>query len=119
MNTYQYAADQHIALHAHWNGKGVLFNMIPGVRYARLRELLVLKVAYGGQRNNHQSVLAFPTSEIQNYHMLSPLTVPYVEVGAGIGNILRIGEIYGIFRVTHLNDPTPWWAIRFRLKLGM
>jgi hypothetical protein len=119
MNTYQYAADQYIALHAHWNGKGVLFNMIPGVRYARLRELLVLKVAYGGQRNNHQEVLAYPTINQENYQMLSSLNVPYVEVGAGIGNILRIGEVYGVFRVTHLNDPTPWWAIRFRIKLGM
>ena len=119
MNTYQYAADQYIALHAHWNGKGVLFNMIPGVRYARLRELLVLKVAYGGQRNNHQEVLAYPTINQEKYQMLSSLNVPYVEVGAGIGNILRIGEVYGVFRVTHLNDPTPWWAIRFRIKLGM
>lgn len=119
MNTYQYAADQYIALHAHWNGKGVLFNLIPGIRYARLRELLVLKVAYGGYRNNHQSVLAFPTSNIDNYQMLAAPSVPYVEIGAGIGNILRIGELYGIFRVTHLNDPTPWWAIRFRLHMGM
>jgi hypothetical protein len=93
--------------------------MIPGVRYARLRELLVLKVAYGGQRNNHQEVLAYPTINQENYQMLSSLNVPYVEVGAGIGNILRIGEVYGVFRVTHLNDPTPWWAIRFRIKLGM
>ncbi len=119
MNTYQYAADQYIALHAHWNGKGVLFNLIPGVRYARLRELLVLKVAYGGYRNDHQSVLAFPTSTHQNYQLLNAPTIPYVEVGAGIGNILRIGELYGVFRVTHLDDPTPWWAIRFRLQLGM
>ena len=60
MNIKQYAADQYIALHAHWNGKGVLFNLIPGLRYARLRELLVLKVADGGYRNDHQLVLAFP-----------------------------------------------------------
>jgi hypothetical protein len=122
MNTYQYAADQHISLHAHWNGKGVLFNMIPGIRYARLRELLVLKVAWGGQRNDHQSVLDYPTIDVKNqpnYQLLSPLTIPYVEVGAGIGNILRIGEVYSVFRITHLNDPTPWWAIRFRIKLGM
>jgi hypothetical protein len=122
INTYQYAADQYIALHAHWNGKGVLFNLIPGVRYARLRELLVLKVAYGGMRNDHQSVLAFPTIQVEdnpNYRLLSTLNVPYVELGVGIGNILRIGELYGVFRVTHLNDPTPWWAIRFRLHLGM
>jgi hypothetical protein len=119
MNTYQFAADQYIALHAHWNGKGVLFNLIPGIRYARLRELLVLKVAYGSFRNNHQEVLPFPTSKHSGYQLLSAPTIPYVEVGAGIGNILRIGEIYGVFRLTHLNDPSPWWAIRFRLHFGM
>lgn len=119
MNIKQYAADQYIALHAHWNGKGVLFNLIPGLRYARLRELLVLKVAYGGYRNDHQSVLAFPKNELVNYQTLSAPTTPYVELGAGIGNILRIGEIYGVFRVTHLDDPTPWWTIRFRLHIGM
>lgn len=119
MNTFQYAADQYISLHAHWNGKGILFNLIPGLRYARLRELLVLKVAYGGYRNDHESILEFPMNQMQNYPLLSTLNIPYVEVGAGIGNILRVGELYGVFRLTHRNDPSPWWAIRFRLHVGM
>lgn len=119
MNNYQYAADRYIALHAHWNGKGVLFNLIPGIRYARLRELLELKVAYGGLSKQHQSILAFPTNHA-GYCTMNALNIPYVELGVGIGNILRIGEVYGVFRLTHLNDPTsPWWAVRFRLSLGM
>lgn len=119
MNNYQYAADKYIALHAHWNGKGILFNLIPGVRYARLRELLELKVAYGSLKETHQEILAFPSTQT-GYSTMSALNIPYVEMGVGIGNILRIGEVYGIFRLTHLNDPTtPWWAVRFRLQLGM
>ena len=119
MNNYQYAADRYIALHAHWNGKGVLFNLIPVIRYARLRELLELKVAYGGLSKQHQSILAFPTNQA-GYCTMNALNIPYVELGVGIGNILRIGEVYGVFRLTHLNDPTsPWWAVRFRLSLGM
>lgn len=119
MNNYQFAADQYIALHAHWDGKGVLFNLIPGVRYARLRELAELKVAYGGLRNDHQSILAFPSTKTGHNTLQAP-TIPYVEMGIGIGNILRIGEIYGIFRLTQLYDSTtPWWAIRFRLHFGM
>ena len=119
MNNYQYAADRYIALHAHWNGKGVLFNLIPGIRYARLRELLELKVAYGGLSQQHQGILAFPTNHA-GYCTMNALNIPYVELGVGIGNILRIGEVYGVFRLTHLNDPTsPWWAVRFRLSLGM
>jgi hypothetical protein len=119
MNNYQYAADKYIALHANWDGKGILFNLIPGVRYARLRELLELKIAYGGLSQKHQDVLPFPTTE-NGHTTISPLTRPYVEMGVGIGNILRIGEIYGVFRLTQIKDPSsPWWAIRFRLHMGM
>lgn len=119
MNNYQYAADKYIALHAHWNGKGVLFNLIPGIRYARLRELLELKVAYGGLSKQHQSILAFPTNQA-GYCTMNALNIPYVELGVGIGNILRIGEVYGVFRLTNLQDScAPWWAVRFRLSLGM
>lgn len=126
MNNYQYAADYYMTLQANWNGGGVLFNLIPGVRYLRLRELLELKVAYGGIYGKHEEVLPYPvlSSVAANGAaagtILSPLTVPYVEVGVGIGNILRIGEVYSIWRVTHINDPAaPFWAIRFRLKLGL
>jgi hypothetical protein len=119
MHNYQYAADQYVALHAHWNGKGVLFNMIPGIRYARLRELLEMKVAYGGLRQDHQSILAFPTTKA-GFNTLQAPTTPYVELGVGIGNILRIGEVYGVFRLTQLQDASaPWWAIRFRIQMGM
>ena len=119
MNNNQYAADRFVALHAHWNGKGILFNLIPGIRYARLRELVELKVAYGGLRKEHQDVLTFPTTQ-KGYGIINPLSIPYVEMGVGIGNILRVGEVYGVFRLTHLQDPcAPWWAVRFRLYLGM
>ena len=119
MNNYQYAADQYVALQAHWNGKGVLFNLIPGLRYLRLRELVELKMAYGGLRQDHQQVLTFPTTQT-GHGTMRAMQVPYVEMGVGIGNILRIGEVYGVFRLTQINDPaSPWWAVRFRLHLAM
>lgn len=126
MNTYQYAADQYVSLQALWDGKGVLFNLIPGIRHLRLRELLELKVAYGNMWYDHQSVIPFPTTnsikkyEYTSYTLLSAPTTPYVEVGVGIGNIFRIGELYGVFRLTNLHDPySSWWGIRFRLGLGL
>lgn len=119
MNNYQYAADRYITLHADWNGEGVLFNLIPGLRYLRLRELAEVKVAYGGLHHSHATVINYPLLQ-QGTATLSSLRVPYVEVGVGIGNILRVGEVYSIWRVTHLDDPTaPWWAMRFRLKIGL
>jgi hypothetical protein len=93
--------------------------LIPGLRYARLRELVELKVAYGGLSKEHQTVLPFPHNHT-HHGTLSALSTPYVEMGVGIGNILRIGEVYGVFRLTQLQDPcAPWWAVRFRLYLSM
>lgn len=119
MNSFQYAADKYVAVQANWNGKGVLFNLIPGVRHLRLRELLEMKLAYGTLSDKHQQILAFPTTQT-GYSTLNSMKVPYVEAGAGIGNILRVGEVYAVFKLTQWQDPqTPWWAVRFRLHLGM
>ena len=62
----------------------------------RLRELVTLKMAWGGD-----------------------LRVPYVEVGCGIGNILRVAELHSVWRLTHRSDlSTPLWALRFRIHIG-
>lgn len=124
MNNYQYAADRYISLQTLWNGNGILFNLIPGVRHAHLHELFELKLAYGSLHDTHQSVVPFPdfsaTRHTSTYSPLSEMDIPYVEMGVGIGNILRVGEIYGIFRLTNIHDPyIPWWAIRFRFSLGL
>lgn len=126
MNTYQYAADRYVSIHAQWDGNGLLLNRVPGIRYLRLRELVEVKVAYGSMHEKHAQVLVFPhlsdykAEQASAYSLLSAPTVPYVEVGVGLGNILRIGEVYGVFRLTHWHDAhAPWWGLRFRLHLGM
>ena len=100
MNNLQYNAKHFCALHLSWNGQGVLFNLIPGVRYLRLRELVTFKLAANLQ----------PTSN----------STPYVEMGCGIGNILRVLDLHSVWRLTNREDTTtPRWAIRFRFHLGL
>ena len=115
MNNAQFMADKYLMLHADWNGQGILFNRIPGVRYLRLRELVEMKVAYGGlsesQKRLNSTLEGAPSAT---------LTVPYVEMGVGIGNILRIADVMSVWRLTSAGDGvTPRWAIRFRLNLGL
>ena len=99
MNNLQYSARGWLSLHALWDGQGVLFNLIPGIRYCRLHELLDFKLAWGDG---------------------DLLCSPYTEVGVGIGNIFRVGEVYAIWRLTNRQDlTTPTWGIRFRFKLGL
>lgn len=109
MNNFQYAADKYLALHAEWNGQGILFNLIPGIRYLRLHELVTFKLAYGGLSNT-----------IAPLCKAAPLTTPYVELGCGIGNIFRVLDLYSVWRLTNRADiAAPLWALRFRLHISL
>ena len=118
MSNYQYAADRYLAAHVQWDGRGILFNQIPGVRYARLHELLELKIAYGSLSEKHRRVIDY-----QDYfgeYLMQPLRVPYVELGVGIGNILRVGNVYSIWRLTDRQNPySARWGVRFCFDLSL
>ncbi len=100
LHGYQMMANRYITLQTEWNGMGVLFNLIPGVRWLHLRELVEAKIAYG---YNSQAEYGTPRSML------------YTEVGVGIGNILRICDLYSAWSIT----PSVQWAIRFRIHLGL
>ena len=101
----QLLADKYVALHTEWNGQGILFNLIPGIRWLHLRELVEAKLAYGYLSENLQS----PISNLQSPHNL------YAEVGIGLGNILRVADLYSVWSLA----PEIQWAMRFRIHLGL
>jgi len=112
MHNYQYAADKYVLLHADWNGQGCLFNLIPGIRVLRLRELVSFKLAYGGLSNKHNELLAFPDGRLHS------LNIPYVEIGCGLGNIFRMADLMSVWRLTHRDEPgAPVWSLRFRFHI--
>ncbi len=117
MKTGSYMADKYILLHAHWNLEGVLLNRIPGVRYARLHELLELKIAWGGLSKKNaalrETMQSFPQGWMEG-------ELPYIEAGIGIGNVLRVGDFYFVSRLTNFKDTTnPIMGFRFRFRLGL
>ena len=110
----QLLADKYVALHTEWNGQGILFNLIPGIRWLHLRELVEAKIAYG--------YLSDKTSSLTSNSAQHGL---YSEIGLGIGNILRICDLYSIWGFTPnnkmVNDKMVniEWALRFRIHLGL
>lgn len=107
MNNGQFNARLYTTLHLSWNGQGILFNMIPGVRYLRLRELVSFKMAWGYNPDK-----TAPQD--------SQLLTPYTEIGVGIGNILRVADLYSVWRLTHRDDITaPKWSMRFRIHIDL
>lgn len=114
MQSNAYAADNYLTLHAQWNGKGCLFDLIPGIQRLNLRELVMVKMLWGGLREQHEAVIPMPLDAMGN-RLYNQANVPYVEVGVGLGNILRLIDIYSIWRVTHMHQPIhePKWSVRF------
>ncbi len=122
MNIGRYAADKYILLHAHWDMEGLLLNRIPGIRYARLHELLELKVAWGGLSAKNAALKDAMQSLPLYGGVGGGLDIPYVEAGIGIGNVLRVGDFYFVSRLTGLTRSPRTGAImgfRFRFRLGM
>ena len=105
LHGYQLMADKYLTLHAEWNGQGILFNLIPGIRWLHLRELVEAKIAYGYLSTNYQ----LPITNDPSPHNL------YAEVGVGIGNILRVCDLYSIWSLS----PSVQWSMRFRIHLGL
>lgn len=110
LHGYQFLANRYVALQTEWNGMGILFNLIPGIRWLHLRELVEAKIAYG--YNSQWQMTNYP----------SPITHPsphnfYAEIGVGIGNILRVCDLYSVWGYA---PQTKWeWGMRFRIHLGL
>ena len=109
-------ANRYLALHAEWNGMGILFNLIPGIRWLHLRELVEVKLAYGYLSENQKS----ETINLKSPHSL------YAEVGIGIGNILRVCDLYSVWSLVPASSPlaaqtkgSAVWSMRFRIHLGL
>ncbi len=113
LGSYPFYASRYMMLQTQWNGGGILFNRIPGIRYLHLRELLEAKLAWTGLDENKAVCLG-------GNEKLKTLNVPYLELGIGIGNILHVGELYFVGRVINPAGyyDSAWWAFRFRLKIG-
>ena len=101
LHGYELLANKYVTLQAEWNGQGILFNTIPGIRWLHLRELVETKLAYGYLSANSQQLTANSTF--------------YAELGVGIGNILRVCDLYSVWSLS----PSIRWAMRFRIHLGL
>ena len=98
MNYMEFVSDKYVSLQLEHHFNGLLFNLIPGVRKAKLRSLLIGKLYYGtltAENRTGKYILA---------DGMEPTRYPYAEVGFGIENILKISRIDFTWRVTQLGN---------------
>lgn len=106
MNPMEFAIDRFASCDLTYWGNGVLFNRIPLVKKARLREVVGFKGLLGSlsRRNNpmlHESMYQFP----EDCHVSLMDGTPYMEVSAGIDNIFTVLRIDYVWRLSYLHHP--------------
>jgi hypothetical protein len=98
MNYYEFVGDEWVTLFWVHHFNGLFLNKIPLMRKLKWREVASMRAAMGGLSDKHKREMVFPTD-------LYTLNKPYVEVGAGVENILKLFRVDALWRLTYLKHP--------------
>lgn len=106
MNPMEFALDRYASVDFTYWGNGILFNRIPGVKKLKLREIITFKGLCGKltDKNNpdkKKDLFSFPADA----HVSRLGKTPYMEIGAGIDNILTFLRIDYVWRLTYRHLP--------------
>lgn len=105
MNPMEFINSTYASWHISWHLRGALFNLIPGFRNLRLREIVSFSGLYGklSDRNNptfNKDLYAFPADAA-----VSKMNKPYMEISAGLDNIFTILRVDYVWRLNYCDVP--------------
>lgn len=99
MDYFEFVSDRWLTAYYEHNFNGFFLGKIPGVKKLDLREVATVRVAWGDLTDSNSIYAPFKLMNVTNQQSIAK--VPYVEVGVGISNILRILRVDAFWRVTH------------------
>lgn len=107
MNRMEFINSSYVALHATWQLRGALFNLIPGIKKLGLREVFTFNGLYGhlSERNMPWKNTDLPMFPEGTSTSIMNKSKPYMEVSAGIDNILSILRVDYVWRLTYRDVP--------------
>lgn len=117
MNPMEFATDEYITWDITYWLNGFIFNRIPYFNKLKLREVMSFKGIWGhlSKRNDpelHPELYRFP----ENAHVGRMNAMPYMEISAGIDNILSILRVEYVWRLSYRHTPnTPRSGLRIAL----
>ncbi|MCO6500322.1 MAG: carboxypeptidase-like regulatory domain-containing protein [Vicingus serpentipes] len=110
MNFMEFMSDEYITIKATHSFNGAILNKIPLLKRLKWREIIALKMLYGRLTSEndpdfHSDLFRFPVDKDG-----TPITykfdskIPYMEISAGVSNILKIFRVDLLQRVTYLDN---------------
>ena len=92
LNYLEYVHDEYLHTYMEYHLNGFLFRRLPLLKKTNLREVISAKMMLGSLSDKNQKVIEFPGS-------ITKMDNPYIEVGAGIENILKMFQVEAVWRV--------------------
>ena len=117
MNYFEFVSDKYASLHYEHFFQGMLTNRIPYIQKLKLRVFGSANILYGSIRDENRAIMATEDPDgnaIPSIGFLNP-TLPYVELGYGIENIMKFIRIGGFHRITYRDSPD---AQKFVIKIS-
>ena len=120
MNPLEFINDTSAQWDITYWANGALFNLIPGLKKLRLREVFAFKGVWGhlSDTNNpslHPELLRFPP----NAFTQRMSDTPYMEFSTGLDNVFRILRIDYVWRLSYRNTPdAPNSGVRIALHFS-
>lgn len=121
MNYMEFVSDQSAYVNLHWHPGGFFLKKIPLIKHLKFREVFGFKAIYGtlNDANNpliNSDVIKYPIDENGAYTTQSFNGKPYMEASIGLTNILKVGRVDAVWRLTHTDHPN---ISRFGLRFGV
>ncbi len=106
LNPMEFAMDQYASLDFTYFLNGLIFNRIPFINKAKLREVISFKgfVGHLSRKNNpeyNEDLFRFP----EGAHTEPMGRKPYMEIGVGLDNIFTILRLDYVWRLTYRDRP--------------
>lgn len=110
MNFLEFVSDRYVGLSVNHYFNGFFLNKIPLIKRLQLREILAVKILYGGISASNRSTTDPHLLQFPKQPDGTPLTYtlgkePYLEASIGISNIFKVLRFDVIRRFTYLNHP--------------
>lgn len=114
MYFYEFITDQWVVAGIDHHLEGFFLRKLPLIRKLKLKEILSLRLAYGTLTPQN---LQLNTTSMQS--IKAPDQKPYIEIGVGLENILKVGRLDFVWRLTYKNPTAPAPIARYNYNYGL
>ena len=120
LGSMELMSNYYAALNVRYQTRGYIFGYIPYLQKLGIREDLIFNIGYGylSPKYTSDDILALPSNRY-NFNQ-GWNKKPYIECGFGFSNILKVGDIAFVWRLTHRNSTNPEaqnFAVKWRIGI--